>query len=165
MPAIPSLDCTCAFSWSEAARSATGPMRTRLSVPLSVLTLSVKALKPAARARSRSASASAGLAKAASCTTKPTFAAAGAALSVLLLITIWQRPLLNTLLSEQFAGEVMRTIVGSIGLVLSVPITTAIGVGILKGGNRRPDPVGSRPGANRGDELEDLTGDDWLDKH
>jgi hypothetical protein len=55
------------------------------------------------------------------------FATAGAALSTLLLLSIYQMPLGDVLRSETFAGEIVRTLVGSIGLVLAVPLTTAIG--------------------------------------
>ena len=40
------------------------------------------------------------------------FATAGAALSVLLLISIYDRPLLQVVQTEQFAGEIIRTLVG-----------------------------------------------------
>jgi uncharacterized membrane protein len=55
------------------------------------------------------------------------FATAGAALSTLLLLSIYQMPLGDVLRSETFAGEIVRTLVGSIGLVLAVPLTTFIG--------------------------------------
>jgi hypothetical protein len=60
------------------------------------------------------------------------FATAGAVLPVLLLIAIYDRPLLQVIESEQFAAEVIRTLVGSIGLVLAVPLTTAIGVAVVR---------------------------------
>jgi uncharacterized membrane protein len=60
------------------------------------------------------------------------FATAGAALPVLLLIAVYDRPMLAVVQTEQFAGEVIRTLVGSIGLVLAVPLTTAIGVAVVR---------------------------------
>ena len=60
------------------------------------------------------------------------FATAGAALSVLLLISIYDRPLLQIVQTEQFAGEIIRTLVGAIGLVLAVPLTTAVGVAVVR---------------------------------
>ena len=75
------------------------------------------------------------------------FATAGASLSVLLLISIYNRPVLQVLQTEQFAGEVIRTLVGSIGLVLAVPLTTAVGVAVVRA-SRRHGPVperGARP--------------------
>lgn len=65
------------------------------------------------------------------------FASAGAAMGVLTLLTINQRPAWQALTSEMFAGEVVRTLVGSIGLVLSVPITTAIAVAAVSAGRSR----------------------------
>ena len=60
------------------------------------------------------------------------FATAGASLSVLLLIAIYNRPLFQVLQTEQFAGEVIRILVGSIGLVLAVPLTTAVGAAVVR---------------------------------
>ncbi|HET9646609.1 MAG TPA: YibE/F family protein, partial [Microlunatus sp.] len=72
------------------------------------------------------------------------FATAGAVLPVLLLIAIYDRPLLQVVQSEQFASEVIRTLVGSIGLVLAVPLTTAIGVAVVRvSRNGRPAVVGA----------------------
>ena len=34
--------------------------------------------------------------------------------------------------TEQFAAELIRTMVGSIGLILAVPLTTAIGVAVVR---------------------------------
>ena len=51
---------------------------------------------------------------------------AGASLPLLLLFTVAGRPLADVLTSEVIAAEVVRTLVGSIGLVASVPITTAL---------------------------------------
>lgn len=54
------------------------------------------------------------------------FAYTGAALPVLLLLELYQLPLGPTLTSGEFAEEIVRTMVGSIGLVLAIPLTTAI---------------------------------------
>ena len=51
---------------------------------------------------------------------------------MLLLIAIYNRPLFQVLQTEQFAAELIRTMVGSIGLVLAVPLTTAIGVAVVR---------------------------------
>lgn len=56
------------------------------------------------------------------------FATAGASLSTLLLMTLYQRPIWQVLQLEEFSAEIIRTVVGSIGLVLSMPLTTLIGV-------------------------------------
>ncbi len=87
------------------------------------------------------------------------FASAGAILGVLLLLTVYQRPLFSSLLSEQFAGEVVRTLVSGIGLVLSVPVTTAIAVAIVRGGAKGiedADRLGAVPVEYDDDELVDL---------
>jgi len=54
------------------------------------------------------------------------FAYAGTALSVLLLLFLYQRPAGDLLTTEEIATEVVTTLATAIGLVLSVPITTAI---------------------------------------
>lgn len=54
------------------------------------------------------------------------FAYAGASLPVLLLLQIYALPLGQTLTGSQFAPEIVRTLAGSIGLVLAIPFTTAI---------------------------------------
>jgi hypothetical protein len=60
------------------------------------------------------------------------FATAGASLGVFLLIKINNRPLLDVLMTERFAAEVLSILVGSIGLVLAVPLTTAVGVAVVR---------------------------------
>ncbi|MFV0433598.1 MAG: YibE/F family protein [Leucobacter sp.] len=52
------------------------------------------------------------------------FAYVGAAVSVLILLYLFDRPLLSLLTHEDIAIEIVRTLCGSIGLVLAVPITT-----------------------------------------
>lgn len=54
------------------------------------------------------------------------FAYVGAALSVLILLYLADAPVLALLTREDIAIEVVRTLCGSIGLVLAVPVTTAI---------------------------------------
>ena len=51
---------------------------------------------------------------------------AGASLPLLLIFTEAQRPWSTVITSETVAVEVVRTLVGSIGLVASVPITTGL---------------------------------------
>ncbi|HSN43786.1 MAG TPA: YibE/F family protein [Propionibacteriaceae bacterium] len=93
------------------------------------------------------------------------FASAGAVLPVLLLLTITQRPLLQVLPTEQFAGEVIRTLVGSIGLVAAVPLTTAIAVAAVSSSRASlvSDSIeGIAPGGRPHDELID--GDSAVDE-
>ena len=69
------------------------------------------------------------------------FAYAGAALVVLLLLYVYQRPPLELLSAEDIAEEVTRTLASAIGLVLAVPATTAIAVACVNGSRgpaRRP---------------------------
>lgn len=54
------------------------------------------------------------------------FAYLGAALPMLLMVSLINMSLGETLTSGEIAEEVVRTLVGSIGLVLAIPITTAI---------------------------------------
>jgi uncharacterized membrane protein len=54
------------------------------------------------------------------------FAYAGAALPVLLLIYLYERPVLDLLQTESLAEEIVRTLASGIGLVLAVPATTGI---------------------------------------
>jgi uncharacterized membrane protein len=57
---------------------------------------------------------------------------AGASLPLLLLLqTLHDTPWLSMINKEMFAAEIVRTLVGSIGLVLTVPITTLIAVVML----------------------------------
>ena len=86
------------------------------------------------------------------------FAYAGAALPILVLVSLYDRPLLDSLTTGEMAEEIIRILVGSIGLVLAIPVTTAIAVLVVKatgqGGpakarGRRslgsPAPAGDRP--------------------
>jgi uncharacterized membrane protein len=60
------------------------------------------------------------------------FATVGASLSVFLLIRISNRPLLDVVSTERFAAEVLSILVGSIGLILAAPLTTAVGVAVVR---------------------------------
>ena len=54
------------------------------------------------------------------------FAYAGTALTTLLVIDLYNRPFLELVGTEQIAEEVVRSLVSAIGLVLAVPLTTAV---------------------------------------
>ena len=54
------------------------------------------------------------------------FAYAGAALSTLVLLSLYSQPLDLLLSTEPFAEEIVRTLGSGIGLVLSVPLTTGV---------------------------------------
>lgn len=74
------------------------------------------------------------------------FAYLGAALPLVMLVAMSDRTMLDSLTSGEIAEEVVRTLVGSIGLVLAIPLTTAIAAALVPGADPtgRPvtDPVG-----------------------
>ncbi len=57
----------------------------------------------------------------------------GASLPLLLLFSTSESTLASIINQEIFATEIIRTIVGSVGLILTVPITTLLAVYMLKG--------------------------------
>ncbi len=59
----------------------------------------------------------------------------GAALPLLLLVFSSDIPVIELINQEPIATEIVRTLVGSIGLVLAVPITTIISVILIKKGS------------------------------
>ncbi len=79
------------------------------------------------------------------------FAYAGAALPVLLLLFLYERPVLEMLQTESLSEEIVRTLASAIGLVLAVPVTTAIAA--LTVGAART----SAPPADAGDGPRSLT--------
>lgn len=102
---------------------------------------------------------------------------AGAALPLLLLFTQAQRSFQEVITGEAVAVEVVRTLVGSIGLVAAVPITTALAAVIIAGASVPDEPQGRRArrrsdpfwgdvdwdDADRGDADWDDSGDERLD--
>jgi uncharacterized membrane protein len=60
------------------------------------------------------------------------FAYAGAALPILIIVMLYDRPLGEALTSAELSEEVIRTLVGSVGLVLAIPVTTLIAVLVVK---------------------------------
>ncbi|MGN6753397.1 MAG: YibE/F family protein [Intrasporangium sp.] len=79
------------------------------------------------------------------------FAYAGAALPVLMLIYLYDRPMVDLLQTESLAEEIVRTLASGIGLVLAVPATTAIAALAVA---PRADPA-PRAGAARAGEESD----------
>jgi len=73
---------------------------------------------------------------------------AGASLPLLLFFVQGDQPTGRLLTSELIAVEVVRMLVGSIGLVASVPITTALAAAVLGPGD---DPHGHSHGSNSAD--------------
>jgi uncharacterized membrane protein len=78
------------------------------------------------------------------------FAYVGAALPLMLLISLYDQPLGQTLTAGEIAEEVVRTLVGSIGLVAAIPLTTAIAALVVTAGavrvGRRADDGVAGPG-------------------
>lgn len=76
------------------------------------------------------------------------FAYAGAALPVLLLVQVYRLPVMQMIGSGEFAEEIARTLVGSIGLVLAIPLTTIIAALVVateperRGRHTQPAPRG-----------------------
>ncbi len=75
---------------------------------------------------------------------------AGTTLPLLLVFSVAQRGLDDVLTTQVIATEVVRTLVGSIGLVAAVPVTTAVAVAVATRGlvprDRHPgSPPRSRP--------------------
>jgi uncharacterized membrane protein len=59
------------------------------------------------------------------------FAYVGTALSLLLAVQLYDRSFLDLLGAEEIAEEVVRSLTGGIGLVLAMPITTALAAAIV----------------------------------
>lgn len=79
------------------------------------------------------------------------FAYAGVALPVLLLIELYSQPLTSVLTSLDIAEELVRTMASAIGLVLAVPLTTALAVLVATVDRRGPGASRhGRPVAHRG---------------
>lgn len=74
---------------------------------------------------------------------------AGAALPLLLLFSIARSGVARVASSELVAEEIVRTLVGSIGLVASVPLTTALAALVVSADRRSPGAAGA-PGAVAG---------------
>lgn len=72
------------------------------------------------------------------------FAYAGASLPLLLLFTLASRPVGDVLTGALIAEEIVRTLVGSIGLVASVPITTGLAAAVASKA-RPPGPPARLP--------------------
>ncbi|HEU4480504.1 MAG TPA: YibE/F family protein [Actinomycetota bacterium] len=82
---------------------------------------------------------------------------AGASLPLLILFSLSNRPLGSILTSEVVAEEIVRTLVGSIGLVASVPITTGLAAMVasrdaVTGGHDGSPPTRPERGRKRSKE-------------
>ncbi|MEU5323597.1 YibE/F family protein [Streptomyces sp. NPDC021056] len=74
---------------------------------------------------------------------------AGAALPLLLLFSIAQSSVGTVANSELVAEEIVRTLVGSIGLVASVPVTTALAALVVAADRPAPAGSGTAPAGGR----------------
>jgi uncharacterized membrane protein len=61
----------------------------------------------------------------------------GASLPLFLLLTLSDAPLLQSLNNEIIAAELVRSMVGSLGIIAAVPLTTALAAWLLVDGRRR----------------------------
>ncbi|MBL8776536.1 MAG: YibE/F family protein [Acidimicrobiales bacterium] len=82
----------------------------------------------------------------------------GASLALLLFFQQEGRELGRVITREVVAIEIVRALVGSIGLVLSVPITTALAVATLRDDAPGDASAASATGADRADEASDHPG-------
>src|SRR5262249_54343000 len=81
---------------------------------------------PSSRLDLYRAAARVGRAHVASAVNTIVLAYAGGSLPLLLLIAVGNQPVSDVLTSQFLSQEIMRTAVGTIGLVAAVPITTAL---------------------------------------
>jgi uncharacterized membrane protein len=91
------------------------------------------------------------------------FAYAGAALPLLLLFGIYDRPAWIVLTSSQVAEPLLSAVVGGIALVLAVPVTTAVGAFFAKAAGD-PEPVPAAEPDPPADRRSDPRPDSWTDR-
>lgn len=70
------------------------------------------------------------------------FAYTGATLAVLMLLRVYDQPIADLLSSDPIAEEIVRTLASAIGLVLAVPVTTAIAAAVAAPSPVRPTDHG-----------------------
>lgn len=83
---------------------------------------------------------------------------AGASLPLLLVFLESDRPWSRIVTTEVVAVEIVRTLVGSIGLVLAVPITTGLAAALLTGAE---EPPADGPSDSVTDAREGIAPDEW----
>ena len=74
---------------------------------------------------------------------------AGVALPLLLLFSVYSEPLSTTLNREIIAEEIVRTLVGSLGLLAGVPLTTLIAALVARRKPSDPKRIDQRPEEDR----------------
>jgi len=70
------------------------------------------------------------------------FAYVGTALLLLLVVSLYDRPLVDLAGTEEIATEIVRSLTSSIGLVLAMPLTTAIAALTVPGPTSEPHTAG-----------------------
>ena len=70
------------------------------------------------------------------------FAYVGTALLLLLVVSLYDRPLVDLAGTEEIGTEIVRSLVSSIGLVLAMPLTTAIAALTVPGPTQHADTAG-----------------------
>ncbi|NEN04768.1 YibE/F family protein [Diaminobutyricibacter tongyongensis] len=73
------------------------------------------------------------------------FAYAGTGLAVLVVVSLYNRPAFELLTHEDIATEIVRTLCSAIGLVLAMPVTTAIAIALLPPERHRETVTASTP--------------------
>lgn len=86
------------------------------------------------------------------------FAYVGTALPTLILAMLSQWPFLELLTVSQIAEEIVRTLVASIGLVLAIPVTTAVGTFLVKFVRASSLPLGSDSSSGEALKLDEQPG-------
>lgn len=86
------------------------------------------------------------------------FAYVGTALPTLILAMLSQRPFLELLTVSQIAEEIVRTLVASIGLVLAIPATTAVGTFLVKFVRTSSPSLGSHSASAENLKLDEQVG-------
>jgi uncharacterized membrane protein len=81
---------------------------------------------------------------------------AGASLPLLILFAGSPDPFGTVLTSETVAVEIVRTLVGSVGLIAAVPITTALAAGLAVGDRGAEIPVSSSNSAGRAEPKSQI---------
>ena len=86
---------------------------------------------------------------------------AGASLPLLIVFSLSARPLGDLLTAEIIAEEIVRTLVGSIGLVASVPITTFLTAVVVSRDAPHREHAPRRPRADDSDFRRPKAEDEW----
>jgi len=73
------------------------------------------------------------------------FVYAGTAITTLMLISLYDRPFHDVISDDLIVEEIVRTLASAIGLVLAVPVTTAIAATTVSGGTRARDGSAAAP--------------------